>query len=156
MKTITLILALIFVHNFTIAQVTPAKITNEKYTVLSTIENTNTAIFYAYDQMQTTKVYTGSLAKAIKHQQIAKAFFADNNYFRAIHHTRIARAYTIKAIRLNKGSFDAKWNGYSDEEQKLFGEGINDTELNEELLKKYPNDKFLDEKINQNDLKSLN
>lgn len=155
MKTLTttLFLTLIFVSNFSFGQVTIAKNSTENTTITNTLKNTNNAIFYAFEQTQKIKVYTGSLSKAVKHQQIAKQLLTENNYFRALHHSRLARIYAFKAIRYNKGVINSDWN-FTDEEQKLFGEGIADVELNEEMLKKYLNDKFLDEKVNQNDLKN--
>lgn len=155
MKTLTttILLALIFVCNFSFGQVTIAKNSIESTTITNTLEKTNNAIFYAYEQTQKSKVYTESLSKAVKHQQIAKQLLTENNYFRALHHSRLARIYAFKAIRYNKGVINSDWN-FTDEEQKIFGEGIADVELNEEMLKKYPNDKFLDEKVNQNDLKN--
>ncbi|PIQ14430.1 MAG: hypothetical protein COW67_13840 [Flavobacteriales bacterium CG18_big_fil_WC_8_21_14_2_50_32_9] len=155
MKTLTttILLTLFFISNFSFGQVTIAKNNIESTTITNTLEKTNNVIFYAYEQTQKGKVYTESLSKAVKHQQIAKQLLTENNYFRALHHSRLARIYAFKAIRYNKGVINSDWN-FTDEEQKLFGEGIADVELNEEMLKKYPNDKFLDEKVNNNDLEN--
>lgn len=155
MKTLTttILLTLIFVGNFSFGQITIEKNSTESATITNTLLKTNDAIYYAYEETQKNKVYSESLSKAVKHQQIAKQLLTENNYFRALHHSRLARIYAFKAIRFNKGVMNSDWN-FTDEEQKLFGEGIEDVELNEEMLKKYPNDKFLDEKVNLTDLKN--
>lgn len=122
-----------------------------KKTIYLTLTTTNSVISSAFKQVQKNKIYTGSLAKATKHQQIAKQFLAENNHFRALHHSRLARTYAIKAIRLNKGNISETWS-YSAEEQQLFGQGIADEELSEEMKKKYPSANFLDEEVKWSDL----
>ena len=118
------------------------------------LNRTNLAITKAHTVVNDKKVYSGSLSKAVHHQKIAKKLMSENKNFRAIHHSRIARTLAFRALRLNKDYSQEEWD-YTMEEQELFGNGIPDGELIDELNKTYPNSQFLDEKITEKDLKDI-
>ena len=118
------------------------------------LNRTNLAISKAYAVVKDKKVYSGSLSKAVYHQKIAKKLMSENKNFRAIHHSRMARTLAFKALRLNKEPILDEWD-YTMEEQELFGNGIPDGELIDELNNTYPNNQFLDEKITEKDLKDI-
>jgi hypothetical protein len=118
------------------------------------LNKTNQAITAAFTTVNEKKVYSGDLSKAVHHQKIAKKLMSENKNFRAIHHSRMARTLAFRALRLNKEPILDEWN-YSMEEQELFGNGIPDGELIDELNNTYPNNQFLDEKITEKDLKDI-
>ncbi len=118
------------------------------------LNKTNQAITAAFTTVKDKKVYTGDLSKAVHHQKIAKKLMSENKNFRAIHHSRMARTLAFRSLRLNKNYDYEKWD-YTMEEQELFGNGIPDGELIDELNNSYPNNQFLDEKITDKDLKDI-
>ncbi len=118
------------------------------------LSKTNQAITAAFTTVNEKKVYTGTLSKAVHHQKIAKKLMSENKNFRAIHHSRMARTLAFRSLRLNKNYNHEKWD-YTMEEQELFGNGIPDGELIDELNNTYPNNQFLDEKITEKDLKDI-
>ncbi len=118
------------------------------------LNKTNQAIEVAFTSVNEKKEYTGDLSKAVHHQKIAKKLLSENKNFRAIHHSRLARTLTFRSLRLNKNYDHEKWD-YTMEEQELFGNGIPDGELIDELNNTYPNKQFLDEKITEKDLKNI-
>ncbi|MDT8413107.1 MAG: hypothetical protein RQ875_11630 [Vicingaceae bacterium] len=118
------------------------------------LNKTNQSINVAYTSVTNKKVYSGDLSKAVHHQKIAKNLMSENKTFRAIHHSRMARTLAFRSLRLNKEPILDEWD-FSMEEQELFGNGIPDGELIDELNNTYPNNKFLDEKITEKDLKDI-
>ncbi|MCW8897612.1 MAG: hypothetical protein OQJ96_09695 [Flavobacteriales bacterium] len=118
------------------------------------LSKTNQAITAAFSTVNEKKVYSGDLSKAVHHQKIAKKLMSENKNFRAIHHSRMARTLAFRSLRLNKNYDHEKWD-YTMEEQALFGNGIPDGELIDELNNTYPNNQFLDEKITEKDLKDI-
>ncbi|MBQ19746.1 MAG: hypothetical protein P1U44_05985 [Vicingaceae bacterium] len=118
------------------------------------LNKTNQAITAAFTTVKDKKVYTGDLSKAVHHQKIAKKLMSENKNFRAIHHSRMARTLAFRSLRLNKNYDHEKWD-YTMEEQELFGNGIPDGELIDELNNTYPNNQFLDEKITEKNLKDI-
>ena len=131
-------------QNTNVSNVDAAKVLNK----------TNQAITAAFTTVKDKKVYTGALSKAVHHQKIAKKLMSENKNFRAIHHSRMARTLAFRSLRLNKNYDYEKWD-YTMEEQELFGNGIPDGELIDELNNTYPNNQFLDEKITEKDLKDI-
>lgn len=95
------------------------------------IRRTATVILYAQKQVKEHKVYTGNLAKAVRHQRHARFLFRNGKYVRAIHHTRRARQLAFLAIQANKGSIDNDWDLSNDEPLKEKVPG--DAELESEL-----------------------
>lgn len=112
----------------------PAKV-NNKIRAKRVIRRTAAVIVKAHKLTKENKVYTGNLAKAVRHQRYAKHLYKKGNFVRAIHQSRLARKYAFLAIKANKGTVDKK-----DDFDKEDTAG-NDKEPNEEeLVKELPQD----------------
>lgn len=122
--------------------------------LLASMNRTNDAIDKAYQSVQKNKVYSGNLAKAVQHQKLAKKYLKENNNYRALHHTRVARFQAFMSIRANKEFTENEWD-YTQKEQEMFGKGIPDDELTTELNKTYSAENLKDETITEEDLKDI-
>ena len=71
------------------------------------IKKTAVVILYAHEKVKENKVYTGDLARAVKHQRFAKQLYVQGRYLRAMDHTRRARLLAFRAIKANKGQAPA-------------------------------------------------
>lgn len=122
--------------------------------LLESMNRTNGAIDKAYQSVQKNKVYSGNLAKAVQHQKLAKKYLKENNNYRALHHSRVARSQAFMAIRVNKEFTENKWD-YTQKEQEMFGSGIPNDELEAEVTKTYSANDLKDENISNEDLKDI-
>lgn len=122
--------------------------------LLVSLNRTNNAIDKAYQAVQKNKVYSGNLAKAVYHQKLAKKYLKENNNYRALHHTRVARFQAFMSIRANKEFNENEWD-YTQKEQEMFGKGIPNDELTTELNKTYSAENLKDETITEEDLKDI-
>lgn len=122
--------------------------------LLESMNRTNNAIDKAYQSVQKNKVYSGNLAKAVYHQKLAKKYLKENNNYRALHHTRVARFQAFMSIRANKEFTENEWD-YTQKEQEMFGKGIPNDELTTELNKTYSTENLKDETISEEDLKDI-
>ncbi|HLU84351.1 MAG TPA: hypothetical protein VKZ45_02665 [Vicingaceae bacterium] len=122
--------------------------------LLVSLNRTNNAIDKAYQSVQKNKVYSGNLAKAVYHQKLAKKYLKENNNYRALHHTRVARFQAFMSIRANKEFNENEWD-YTQKEQEMFGKGIPNDELTTELNKTYSAENLKDETITEEDLKDI-
>src|ERR1043166_4800561 len=68
------------------------------------IRKTAFVIGIAYKKVKENKVYTGNLARAIRHQKYARILYRKGMYFRAMHQSRRARYFALLAIKANKGN----------------------------------------------------
>jgi len=73
------------------------------------IRKTAVVILYAHKQVKQNKVYTGNLARSVRHQRYARFLFHKGKYVRAIHHARRARMLAFLAINANKGAVNKEW-----------------------------------------------
>jgi len=73
------------------------------------IRKTAVVLVYAHKQVKQNKVYTGNLARSVRHQRYARFLFRKGKYARAIHHTRRARQLAFLAINANKGTINKEW-----------------------------------------------
>ena len=85
-------------------------------------------------------------------QRFARKLYRRGMYARAIHHSRVARLYAIKAIKANKGA-DSKEYAFTPEEQELMKNPPSDQELIDELTKDDPS--LLNLKDQDVDLKDI-
>ncbi len=101
--------ALILLSSFSFAQ--PAKRAHAH----RAIRRTAAVLIYAHKQVKENKVYTGNLARAVRHQRYARFLFKQGKYVRAIHHARRARQLGFLAINANKGVVQKDWEPNKDE-----------------------------------------
>lgn len=119
----------------------PAKV-NNKIKAKRCIRRTAAVIVKAHKQVKENKVYTGNLAKAVRHQRYAKHLYKKGNYVRAIHQSRMARRMAFLAIKANKGTVDKK-----DDFDKEDNVKDDKTPGDEELTKELPPDNVTDEDL---------
>ena len=110
------------------------------------IRKTAVVIMHAYRRVKTEHVYTGNLARAIAHQKFAIRLYREGKYFKAIHHSRMARRLAILALKANKGEEMADWK-YSKEEEANMKSGPTEEELSSELSKEMPGAAVKDEDV---------
>ena len=118
------------------------------------IKRTNIVVVAAHRHVKRGKVYTGDFAKSVHHQRYAKVLLAKNKPHRAIQHSRLARAYALKAIRANKGQIKKEW-AINKEENEMLGDAIANDELEKELKTYEPNAKYSDESVTDKDMTEL-
>lgn len=123
--TLLLSALMIFISSFSFAQ--PAK----RRHAHRAIRRTAVVLIYAHKQVKENKVYTGNLARAVRHQRYARFLFHKGKYVRAIHHTRRARQLAFLAINANKGSVNKDWELSKEENEGAPA----DKELEKELPK---------------------
>lgn len=116
----------------------------EKHHARKVLHRSSVVIFHAHKLVKQNKNYTGDLAKAIAHQRFAKKLYLKGKYHRAIHQSRVARLYAVKAIKANKGT-EIEECKMTPEEQELMKNGPADEELVAELGKENPGAKYKDE-----------
>lgn len=121
---------------------------------LRVIRRTNRAIRHAQKMVSINKVYTGDLSKAVHHQRYAKLLLRRGRSHRAMLHSRIARQFAFKSIKNNKGVVDDELN-FTNEENEIFGDNIQNEELEKELKTNQPNIVFDDSKVTDKELTDL-
>lgn len=124
----TLLLSAFLLFFSSIALAQPAK---KRIVAHRAIRKTAVVIVHAHKQVRQNKVYTGNLARAVRHQRHARWLFHHGKYVRAIHHTRRARQLAFLAINANKGSVNKEWEPGKDESQGK----VDDKDLEKELPK---------------------
>jgi hypothetical protein len=109
---------------------------------------TSKAIQAAYTQLQSSKIFTGDLARAVAHQRHALELFKAGLFQRAAYHSKMARQFAVRSLQANKASatnFDV-----AQDEKSLFTNGstlLNDSELENELKKKMAGKAFSDQEF---------
>ncbi len=116
----------------------------EKFQARKVLHRTAVVVFHAHKLVKQNKNYTGDLAKAIAHQRFAKKLYVQGKYYRAIHQSRVARMYALKAIKANKGT-EIEECKLTPEEKELMKNGPADDELIAEMTKENPGAKMKDE-----------
>lgn len=114
------------------------------------LKKTAFVIVVAHKKVKENKNFTGDLSKAVAHQRFAKKLFIAGRYKRAVHQSRLARAYAIRAIKANKGVESADL-AYAKEDEELLNNAPTDAELENELLKEEPNQQLKDEDLIKTD-----
>ena len=109
----------------------------EKFQARKVLHRTAVVVFHAHKLVKQNKNYTGDLAKSIAHQRYAKKLYAQGKYYRAVHQSRVARIYALKAIKANKGT-EIEECKLTPEEGELMKNGPTDDELIAEMTKESP------------------
>ena len=116
----------------------------EKHQARKVLHRTAIVVFHAHKLVKQNKNYTGDLARAIAHQRFAKKLYMRGKYHRAIHQSRLARLYALKAIKANKGT-EIEECKMTPEEQELMKDAPAEADLISEMAKDNPGAKFKDE-----------
>lgn len=114
------------------------------------IRRTAVVIHRAHKLTRENKVYTGNLAKAVRHQRYARVLFRKGNFARAIHQSRLARRLAFLQIEANKGTV-SKEEQLAEDEKPDDGSNPSDEELTKEL----PEEKVTDEDLIKMDLSDI-
>jgi hypothetical protein len=114
------------------------------------IRRTTVVMVHAHKKLKENKVYTGHMAKSVRHQRYARFLFRQGKFLRAIHQSRRARQLAFLVIQANKGTVEKDWEFTKEESPKG---APSDAELEKEL----PEDKenITDEKLAGEDLKDV-
>ncbi len=114
------------------------------------IRRTTVVMMHAHKLLKEHKVYTGNMAKSVRHQRYARFLFRQGKFLRAIHQSRRARQLAFLVIQANKGTVEKGWE-LSKEENPAGAP--TDAELEKELPADTAND--TDEKLAAEDLKDI-
>lgn len=122
-----------------------------KEKALNVLLRTNRVIGHAHRAVKMGKVYTGDLAKAVRHERLAKRLYLKGMYHKAIVHSKRARLLAIQAIKANnvKPTSDCS---ITPEEEKLVGQSPSDQDLDNELSKENVEDVKEQDLVNNNNL----
>lgn len=114
------------------------------------IKRTTVVMMHAHQKLKENKVYTGNMAKAVRHQRYARVLFHEGKFVRAIHQSRRARQLAFLVIQANKGTVNKEWELTGEENP---AGAPNDAALEKEL----PADTegLTDEKLAGSDLKDI-
>jgi len=118
------------------------------------LRKTNLVITSARKAVQKSKNNTGNLSKAIAHQKLAKKMLNGHRVHSAVNHSKIARIYAFKAIRLNRGEMKGEWN-FTKEENEIMGGKVSDTELEQELNDEMPTANTDDTKVTDKEMSEI-
>jgi len=114
------------------------------------IRRTTVVMMHAHNKLKENKVYTGHMAKSVRHQRYARFLFRQGKFIRAIHQSRRARQLAFLVIQANKGTVEKGWELSSEENPKG---APSDAELEKELPADTEN--TTDEKLAGEDLKDV-
>ena len=122
----------------------------ERIAARKCIKRTTVVLMHAHKKLKEHKVYTGNMAKAVRHQRYARFLFRQGKFLRAIHQSRRARQLAFLVIQANKGTVEKDMELTS--EEKPAG-----APTDEELEKELPADaeNMTDEKLAAGDLKDI-
>ncbi len=118
------------------------------------LRKTNIVIISAHKAVQKSKSNTGNLSKAIAHQKLAKKMLKGHRVHSAVNHSKIARVYAFKAIRLNRGEMKGEWN-FTKEENEIMGGKVSDADLEQELKEEMPNANTDDTKVSDKEMSEI-
>ena len=114
------------------------------------IRRTTVVMMHAHKKLKENKVYTGNMAKSVRHQRYARFLFRQGKFLRAIHQSRRARQLAFFVIQANKGTVEKGWE--LNKEENPAG-APTDAELEKELPADTEN--TTDEKLAGEDLKDI-
>lgn len=150
MKKLSLSVALLLITLISLSAFATQPPAVERQKALNVLLRTNRVIGVAHMSVKRGKVYTGNLAKAVRHERYAKKLFNQGNYHRAIVHSRKARLFAVEAIKANKVKPTSDCT-ITPEEGQLAGTAPSDQELEDEMAKEEPEVKEED-LVNNNNL----
>ena len=128
--------------------------TNVQNKAIKVLKRTNHVIVDAKKAVNKYKVYSGDLSRALHHQQLAKRLMNHNKVNKSMQHSRIAREYAFKSIKVNKGTINKDYE-FTQEEKNLMGENTPNHELDTDLKKQIPNADYKDENVTDKDMTEL-
>jgi hypothetical protein len=149
MKNIKLILAFFLMIGFT-GSVLALHQPGQRIAARKCIRRTAVVLVHANNKLKENKVYTGNMARAVRHQRYARFLFRKGKFIRAIHQSRRSRQLAFLVIQANKGTVNKEWE--LTQEEKPAG-GPSDAELEKELPPDTEN--LSDEKVANSDLKDV-
>jgi hypothetical protein len=113
------------------------------------IRRTAVVLKKAQAQVKENKNYTGKLALAVRHQRLARKYYKNRSYGKAIQQSRLSRRLAFAAIKDNKGTVDAKDDFNTDENVPA------KTPSDEELTKELPEEKITDQELITDELTEI-
>jgi len=145
-KTILILFLGVFIASFSVKanSVYPGPV-GEKIAAHRVLVKTSFVIHHAYKKVKENKVYTGNLARAIRHQKYARMLYRQGKFLRAMHQSRRARYFAILAIQANKGTESDDMKFSKEDEMKMSKNAPSDAELDKEADAAFPNDSNKDE-----------
>jgi hypothetical protein len=108
-------------------------------------------IRHAHKKVKENKVYTGNLARAMRHQKYARILYRKGNYVRAMHQSRRARYFALLAIKANKGEETSDMNFSKEDEEMMKKDAPSDSDLDKEVDNAMKNEPMKDEDIVNSD-----
>ena len=93
-----------------------------------TLVRTSEMMKQARTLVETSKNYTGKLAKASMHQRYAVLLFKENNFVKAVHHTRRARFLCFEIFKENNKEIPQGFE-FGKQEEMLVDSEIIDNEI---------------------------
>ena len=127
---------------------------NVQNKAIKVLKRTNHVIVDAKKAVNKYKVYSGDLSRALHHQQLAKKLMNHNKVNQSMQHSRIAREYAFKSIKLNKGTINKEYE-FTQEEKNFMGKNTPSDELDADLKSQTPNAGYKDENITDKDMTEL-
>jgi hypothetical protein len=115
------------------------------------IRKTAFVIHHAHKKVKENKVYTGNLARAIRHQKYARILYRNGKFLRAMHQSRRARHFALLAIKANKGEETADLNFSKEDEDLMKKNAPSDSDLDREVDEQMKNEPTKDEDIINSD-----
>ena len=149
MKNLKLILAFILLTAFT-GNFFAINQPGQRIAARKCLRRTAVVMIHAHNKLKESKVYTGNMTKAVRHQRYARLLFRQGKFVRAIHQSRRARQLAFLVIQANKGSVNKDWELTQEEKP---ANSPSDDELEKELPSDAEN--LTDEKIASSDLKDI-
>lgn len=103
-----------------------------KEKALNVLMRTNRVIGFGHMAVKRGHVYTGDLAKAVRHERFAKKLYLEGMYHKAILHSRRARLLAMEAIKANRVKPTSDCS-VTTEENEMMGNSVSDQDLDKEL-----------------------
>ena len=104
-------------------------------------------IHHAYKKVKENKVYTGNLARAMRHQKYARMLYRQGKYVRAMHQSRRARYFALLAIKANKGEETDDMKFSKEDEASMNKNKPSDADLDKEVDEAMKNEPNKDEDV---------
>ena len=104
-------------------------------------------IHHAYKKVKENKVYTGNLARAMRHQKYARILYRQGKYVRAMHQSRRARYFALLAIKANKGEETDDMKFSKEDEASMSKNAPSDADLDKEMEQAMKNEPTKDEDV---------
>lgn len=128
--------------------------TNVQNKAIKVLKRTNHVIVDAKKAVNKYKVYSGDLSRALHHQKLAKKLMNHNKVNQSMQHSRIAREYAFKSIKVNKGTINKEYE-FTQEEKNFMGKNTPNDELDADLKSQTPSADYKDENVTDKDMTEL-